>query len=170
MKAIYLNALKEMISSYFDPHIYYEITEKFGFNKEFTYQDSDDINKDIIISLCEELRRKLKLSVYDFYSLYGDYYISVYIKNFYNHFFTHASNIRDFLKGLNEMHMNITKMLGGGILPKIEIKEIDEAFHCKVHSKINIHFVEAMIKALGKIYKERPIVELINNDEIIIKT
>jgi hypothetical protein len=170
MKAIYLNALKGMICNHFDPNIYYEITEKLGYSKDFTYLDNDDINPDIILSLCEELRRKLKLSAYDFHSLYGDYYISVYVKNHYNHFFTHASNIKDFLKRLNEIHINITKILGGGILPKIEIKEIGDVLHCKIDSKKNIHFVVSMIKALGKIYKERPTVELIDNDEILIKT
>ena len=170
MKAIYLNALKEMICDYYDANIYYEISEKLGYSKDLTYHDSNDINKDIIISLCEELRRTLKLSIYDFYSLYGDYYISVYVKKYYNQIFTYASNVKDFLKRLKEIHMNITKVLGGGLLPKIETKEIGDTLHCKIDVKINIHFLVSMIKALGKIYKERPTVELIDNDKILIKT
>jgi len=123
MKTIYLNALKEMISDYYDANIYYEIIKKLGYSKDLTYHDSNDINRDIIISLCEELRRTLKLSTDDFYSLYGDYYISVYVKKYYNQIFTHASNIKDFLKRLKEYTYNIAKRLSGNFLPKLKQKK-----------------------------------------------
>ena len=170
MKGIYFNTLKELIHDYFDHKTYLDILGKLGFSEDIVCSNSANLDSEFIDLLCEELRKKLKLSKDDFYSLYGDYYISVYVKKYYNRIFKKVSNVKEFLMKIKEIHKDILKELGTGIMPQIDINEVDSTLQCKIKSKRNIHFIAAMIKALGKIYKEMPAVEIrdYNKSELLI--
>jgi hypothetical protein len=171
MKGIYFNTLKEMIHDYFDHKTYLDILQKLGFSEDIICSNSANLDNEFIDSLCAELRKKLKLSKDDFYSLYGDYYIGVYVKKYYNRIFKKAANVKEFLMKIKEIHKDILKELGTGVMPQIDINEVGSALQCKIKSKRNVHFIASMIKALGKIYKEMPVVEIkdYNKSELLIK-
>jgi len=135
MKGIYFNTLKELIHDYFDHKTYLDILGKLGFSEDIVCSNSANLDSEFIDLLCEELRKKLKLSKDDFYSLYGDYYISVYVKKYYNRIFKKVSNVKEFLMKIKEIHKDILKELGTGIMPQIDINEVGSTLQCKIKIK-----------------------------------
>ncbi|MDY6821736.1 MAG: heme NO-binding domain-containing protein [Deferribacterota bacterium] len=168
MRGIYFNALKEMCINLSALEKLQKVLSKFGYSENFIIRDNDKIDDSLFLEICDELRRGLKLSSEDFYSIYGDYYVSYTYKK-YKKLFNIANNTYEFLLKISDFHKKLLNKINENSSFHFHIQLKDDAIHCKIKPIINTSFTSSLIKSIGRIYNELPFVEYKDNDTFIIK-
>jgi hypothetical protein len=164
MKAIVFNCLRDLVREKFGEDVYKEAAKNVGLEDKTYLTNIDD---EMFIKLVNELSKITKLSIYQLFDAFGDYWVNVFTQKYFKSYYRIYKNAKDFLKAMDKIHLNATNTFGGSTPPRFNIEENGNKLIIYYNSHRNlIDLLISVIKGVANYYNEKFNVNKINDKKI----
>jgi len=157
MKMQIINCLSELVKADFGDEKWEEILKRSELSDREKYRqfirgmDIDDQKANEVIMNATEV---LGMTLTQTADAFGEHWVCKYAPRFYKNIYERFRNARDFIEGLDRVHLEVTQHIAKANPPRFDIEVIDEN-RIKVHYKSKrdmIVFYTGLVKGLGKYF------------------
>ncbi|MDY6903234.1 MAG: heme NO-binding domain-containing protein [Thermodesulfobacteriota bacterium] len=169
MKGTIVKCLKETVTTRFGEDKWQEICTRSDFPEESIISVSRDIDDEKVMQLFESTCAVLDISFPQAADAFGDYFVNEYAPNIYISIFNRFHNSRDFLLGMDDVHVTTTQNLPGAKPPRFTYSLPDERtiiMNYQSHRNL-IDVLVGLVKGVGRYFNEN--LTVTKQDETTIK-
>ena len=165
MKGTIVNCLEALVTKKFGAGKWKESLERAGMEESRTFTMLGDVDEAEFIKLMEGFARAASLSMEQVIEAFGEYWSTVYGPNIYGAYFSHAKGARELLLNLDHIHEVMTKSMKSARPPRFR-------YEWKGEKELIMHYesgrglvilMPALIRGVGKYYKERLTAQVVGN-------
>ncbi len=170
MKGVIALCAKELVVEKFGQEKWQEILKNAGIDNEPLILPISNVEDDIVLKIVQSIGQVLNLSFEQVADAFGDYWVNTYSQKMYSNFYKKASNAKEFLLNMDNLHAAMTKNMEGANPPHFEFEQPDEnTLIMKYYSERGlIDFVVGLAKGVGKFYGETLEVSKVDNSSVKI--
>ena len=131
----------------------------------------DAAHEEAVLSIINSLCRMLGVRITDVAEAFGEYWVSTHAPRLYRNFGILASNAREFLEGLNEIHTKALKNLDGKWTPRFHFSWKDENTLVLAYSLRwdLMPFFIGLVRGVGRYYGEDLSVNMWSPNQMLIQ-
>lgn len=157
MKGTIVRCLEEVVRKHGGEAKWHETLAYAGFAKGKYFLIDEDVPDAKVLTLIEGASKSLGLSSAQAMEAFGDHWSTTYAPTTYAFFFQQASNARDFLLKLADVHVKITKKMVNAAPPAFTYDDSDpERLVMTYKSKRGlVALMPGLVRGLAKHYKEQ---------------
>lgn len=170
MKGTIVKCLKEMVENKFGKDKWDAICEKSGFPKGGIISLSADIDDATVMKLLESTCTTLGVTLDQAADAFGDYWVNSYAPSVYKSIFAKYKSAREFILGMDEVHIMVTKTVPNAKPPRFTYKFTDDKTLVMTYdsSRGLIVVLMGLVKGLARHFNEKLTVSKINDRSIKI--
>ena len=156
MKGAFLKCIKEMVITQHGEDQWLKILNASSYPASKPIMATATVPDEQIFAVMKETRKQLRQSKNQFYDSFSDYWICIYGPRLSPRHYEEASNSREFIKLLDDIHARVRRRMRGAEPPDIRLRWIDEdTLELRYESQRNlIDLMAAMVRALGRYYDD----------------
>lgn len=156
MKGVIVLCLENLVKENFGKDKWVEIANRTGFDPDTRFLASQDIDDKVILKAIESLCGVLNISAEQAADAFGDYWINKYALKMYSAYYARATNARDFLLKMDNVHETTTKNVANAKPPRFDYEwKDDKTLIMTYKSQRGLMAIFAgLVKGIGKYYKE----------------
>lgn len=165
VKAAIPNCMQSLVISRFGEEQWKQSLAAAGLDESTSYSTRVEVEDDEIMALMRGIGEANHLEPAAVMHAFGEYWSSVYAPVIYKSFYEAPHSTREFLLGLDAMHVNLTRIFKNVHLPRFTYEWVDEN-HLIMHYRSRRNLVglmPGMIAGLGIYYNDAPTVWLEDN-------
>ena len=157
MKIQIVACLSEMVKEKFNEAKWREILNRSDMGdsrKYLEYMRGMDIDDKKVFEIIKNTCEVLQITLEQAADAFGEYWTCVYAPKIYKTYYGKYHNARDFIKGMDQIHAEVTKNIENAHPPRFDIEELDDN-RLKVHYKSKRHMIDFYIglaKGIGKYF------------------
>ncbi len=170
MKGIIVECLGKLVTAQFSQDLWKKTLQDVGLSPYVVFWPTSDIDDATVMKLVAAACENLDLSLAQLADAFGEYWINSHTRYAYPQYHAKHSTARDFLLDLNNIHVEMTRMLKDAQPPKFDFVWQNNKtliIHYKSHRGL-VDFVVGMARGLGKYYKENLDVSKVGTDKVIV--
>ncbi len=155
MKGTIVVCLADMVTSQFGKAKWQAALEDAGLNPNAWFLHHHDIDDASVMRLVGSVCKTLDVTLTQAADAFGDYWMNVYAPRIYKPFLTSAGSAKEFLLGLDQLHVVITQNIPGAHPPRFDYSWRDSNTLVMTYksSRNMLDFVVGLAKGVGKYYK-----------------
>jgi hypothetical protein len=162
--------MKELVESQFGKDKWTAICEKASFPTNTIITLGADIDDPVVMKLIDSTCSTLNLSIEQVADAFGDYWVNTYAFSIYKSIFSKFKNAREFILGMDDVHIMVTKTVPNAKPPRFTYNFIDDKTLVMNYNSSRglILILVGLVKGLGKHFNEKLTVTKINETSIRI--
>lgn len=170
MKGTIVKCLKEMVENQFGKDKWNTICEKSGFSPNQIISLSADIDDTTVVTLLKNTCDTLGVTMEQAGDAFGDYWVNSYSPAIYKSIYTKFKNAREFILGMDEVHVMITKTVPNAKPPRFTYDFKDDRTLVMTYSSSRglILVLMGLVRGLGRYFNEKLTVTKIDERSIKI--
>lgn len=156
MKGTIVKCLEELVVENFGEDTWRKSLEDAGLARTTIFLPMADVDDSKALEVVGALCKNLNISLEEAADAFGDYWVNVYARQLYPHFYTKSKTARDFLLDMDNVHLETTQTIKDAKPPRFDYEWKDDKtliMHYKSHRGL-IDFLVGLVKGVGKYYKE----------------
>jgi methyl-accepting chemotaxis protein len=155
MKGTIVVCLADMVTAQFGKAKWQAALEGAGLKPGAWFLHHEDIDDASVMRLVASACKTLDITTAQAADAFGDYWMNVYAPRIYKPFLNAAGSAREFLLGLDQVHVAITKNMPGARPPRFEYSWRDSNTLVMTYKSPRgmLDFVVGLAKGVGKYYK-----------------
>ena len=168
MKGTIVKCLEELVVGQFGQETWQQSLENAGLPKFSIFLPMADVDDSQAVKVVEALCKNLNISLEEAADVFGDYWVNVYARKLYPHFYAKNKTARDFLLDMDNVHVEMTRTITDAKPPRFHYEWKDDntlIMHYKSHRGM-VDFLVGLTKGVGKFYKEDLQVTKLGTDRI----
>ncbi|MCP4539284.1 MAG: hypothetical protein GY832_19280 [Chloroflexi bacterium] len=168
MKGIIVECLGKLVVTQFGQDTWGKTLQDVGLSPYAVFWPTSDIDDAVVMELVAAACKNLDLSLAQLADAFGEYWINSHTRYAYPQYYAKHSTARDFLLDLDNIHVEMTRMLKDAQPPRFDFVWQDDdtlIVHYKSHRGL-VDFVVGIAKGLGKYYKENLSVSKMGEDKV----
>jgi len=170
MKGIIVECLGKLVVTQFGQDKWEKSLKDVGLSPFRVFWPSSDIDDAKVMELVAAVCKNLDISLAQAADAFGEYWINSYTPYTYPQYYARHSTARDFLLDLNNIHLEMTRMMQDAQPPKFDYTWRDDetlVIHYKSHRGL-VDFVVGIAKGVGKYYEENLDVSKVGTDKVVV--
>ena len=170
MKGTIVKCLKELVEKKFGKDKWNTICEKSSFSGGSLISLTADIDDAVVMKLLQNTCSTLGVSMEQAADAFGDYWVNDYAPAIYKSIFSKFKSTREFILGMDDIHIMITKTVPNAKPPRFTYKFTDDKTLVMTYdsSRGLIVVLMGLVKGLGRYFNEKVTVSKINDKSIKI--
>ena len=168
MKGTIIKCTQELVVDKFGESKWKEVLRASGYPENEVFLASADVEDAKFHELAQNTMQILGLSFDAPSDAFGDYWVNVYSQRLYKHLYQKHKSAREFLLGLDDVHLMLTQTIPNARPPRFTYSWADPKRLIMRYSSIRhlSDLVAGLAKAVGKPYQENLQVGKIGSEEI----
>lgn len=165
MKAAIPNCMQSLVINRFSEEQWKLSLVAAGLDPSTSYSTRVEVEDDEVMALLRGIGEANHLEPAAVMQAFGEHWSSVYAPVIYKSFYETSRSTREFLLGLDAMHVNLTRIFKNVHMPRFTYEWVDEN-HLIMHYRSRRNLVglmPGMIAGLGIYYNDAPTVWLEDN-------
>ncbi len=170
MKGSIVQCLEELVIIQFGRDTWETALQEAGVSKAKMFLPFQDVDDALVMRMVNAVCHTAHLSLSQAADAFGEYWVMVYSQRMYAQYYAQYSTAKDFLLGMDRVHVTITKNIPNARPPRFDY-EWKNATTLRMHytSKRGlIDFVVGLAKGVGKFYREDLRVTKVGDDTVEI--
>ncbi len=170
MKGTIVKCLQEMVENKFGKDKWSTICEKSNFGKNQIISLSADIDDAVVMTLLKNTCETLGVSLEQAGDAFGDYWVNNYGPNVYKSIYNKFKNTREFILGMDDVHVMVTKTVPNSKPPRFTYDFPNDKTIIMTYksSRGLILVLMGLVKGLARYFNEKLTVTKINEGSIKI--
>jgi hypothetical protein len=167
MKGAIVQCLEELITTRFGKDTWGKALKKAGLKTPAMFLPFQDVDDAVVMQVVTAVCDLLNLSLPQAADAFGEYWVMEYSQRMYPQYYTKYKTTKEFLLGMDALHVSMTKNLKNARPPRFEYEWKDEntlIMHYKSHRAL-LDFVVGLAKGVGKFYHEQLTVTKVGTDK-----
>jgi hypothetical protein len=156
MKGPIVQCFQELVTNRFGKDKWEKSLTAVGLDPRTRFLPIQNVDDSAVMALLEAVCKQVGLSMSEIADAFGEYWVADYSQRLYSHFYSKYSSAREFLQGMDEVHVSMTQNIEGAMPPRFDYTwEGDNTLlmHYKSHRPL-IDFVVGLAKGVGKYFNE----------------
>jgi hypothetical protein len=170
MKGTIVRCLEELVVKQFGKDKWEKSLEEAGIKNPRMFLPFEDVEDSVVLKLITTVCKNLNISLSQAADAFGDYWVNVYSQKLYPQYYAIHKTARDFLLGMDAVHVAMTRTIKDAKPPRFEYEWKNEdtlIMHYKSHRGLT-DFAVGLIKGVGKFYNEELRITTFGTDKIEI--
>ena len=170
MKGIIAECLGKMVVAQFGQDKWEKSLQDVGLRPFTVFWPTSNIDDAKVMELVAAVCKNLDISLAQAADAFGEYWINFYTPYTYPQYYARHSTARDFLLDLNNLHLEMTRMIKDARPPQFDYTWRDDetlVIHYKSHRGL-VDFVVGIAKGVGKYYEENLDVSKVGTDTVVV--
>lgn len=170
MKGTIVKCLKELVETKFGKDKWTTICEKTSFPTNTLISLTADIDDPTVMKLIQNTCSTLGITMEQAADAFGDYWVNNYAPAIYKSIFTKYKSAREFILGMDDVHIMVTKTVPNAIPPRFTYSFSDDKTLVMTYDSKRglILILMGLVKGLGRYFNEKLTVSKINDKSIKI--
>ena len=170
MKGIIAMCLKDLIVEKFGADKWTQCLKNAGESQSVSILATSDMKDEVVLKMVQSVCETLGISLQQAADAFGEYWVCSFSQKIYPTYYIKYRNAREFLLGMDKVHVDTTNALKDSHPPRFEYEwKADRTLIMKYKSKRNlIDFAVGLAKGVGKHYKEDIKVTKLSDDKMQI--
>ena len=123
MKGTILKCLQEMVESRFGKQEWKQILSESGFAPTQLFTLSADVDEQKTLALFSNTAEVLEIPAEQVMDDFGDYWVNEYASRIYHTLFGRLKSAREFILGMDQVHIMVTSTIENAQPPRFEFEE-----------------------------------------------
>lgn len=156
MKGTIAKCLQEMVVDNFGQDKWEKVLTNAGMNAGTKFLTIADVDDAAVINVFQSAQKTLGITWSQACDAFGDYWVNVYSVKLYNHYLTKYDNAKDFIMGMDKLHVSVTNSMANARPPRFDFEWTDDKtliMHYKSERNL-IDLLVGLAKGVGKYFKE----------------
>ncbi len=160
MKGTIVLCLKEIVENEFGEEVWKKLLTENGVDPNIKILPISDVDDSIVVGIIKSLCEYLDKSLEEVAEIFGDYWINVYSQRLYKFYYKGASNAKEFLLKMDDVHVTMTKMMKNANPPRFRYEwKDDKTLIMRYYSDRDlIEIAEGLVKGVAKYYGEKLVI------------
>jgi hypothetical protein len=156
MKGTIYTCIRELVETRFGPPVWQQVCAHAKMSPTRPVMPFGEVPDEEIFAIIGSLSHVLNISQLQALEAFADYWCCTYAPRLYKTFFGTHRTTRDFVRGINEMHAQVTRQMNNASPPHFVLDwKDDKTLIMGYQSKRQLIDLAAyMLKAMGKYYRE----------------
>lgn len=170
MKGTIVKCLKELVENKFGKDKWATICEKTSFPANTLISLTADIEDATVMKLFENTCSTLGVTMEQAADAFGDYWVNTYASAIYKSIFSKYKNAREFILGMDDVHIMVTKTVPNAKPPRFTYNFTDDNTLVMTYESTRglIVVLMGLVKGLARYFNEKLTVSKINDTSIKI--
>lgn len=170
MKGTIVKCLKELVESKFGKDKWTTICEKTSYPTNTIISLTADIEDATVMKLFENTCATLNITMDQAADAFGDYWVNDYAPAIYKSIFSKFKSAREFILGMDDVHIMVTKTVPNARPPRFTYNFTDDKTLVMTYdsSRGLIRLLMGLVKGLGRHFNEKLTVSKINDRSLKI--
>ena len=170
MKGSIVQCFEELVTKRFGKDAWEKSLVAAGLEASAMFLPIQNVDDSVVMTLLEAVSGQLGLSMTEIADAFGEYWVMEYSQRIYYQYYTKYSSAREFLQGMDAVHVSMTRNIEGATPPRFDSTWEGEnklIMRYKSHRPL-IDFVVGLAKGVGKFYKEPLSVTKVDSNNVQI--
>lgn len=167
MKGTIAKCLQEMVIDNFGQEKWEKTLTNAGMNPATKFLTIADVEDEAVMKVFQSATKTLGITWLQACDAFGDYWVNVYSKKLYNHYLTKYDNSKDFIMGMDKLHISVTNSMANARPPRFEFEWPDEK-NLIMHYKSDRNLIDLLVglaKGVGKYFNDNLKVAKLDENE-----
>lgn len=170
MKGTIIKCLQELVVSRFGKENWHQICELAGFDKRDEIPIILNVDDAVALELFSNTCSVLNLSFEDAADAFGDYWCNEYAPKIYASVYRNFKNAREFILGMDKVHLVLTKTLENANPPRFDYEPVgkDKLIVTYKSQRNLVDVFVGLARGLGRYFDESLRVRKLGQDKVEI--
>jgi len=166
MKGTILKCIEELVKKRFGAEKWPLILKKSGQSESLFVMTSGDYPDAQIVAIMQGASEVLGVTMDQVFEAFGDYWSTVYAPDVYQIYFKKASNAKEFLLALDQVHVNMTKSVPGAHPPRFTYEQKSDKYLVMKYNSARglVVLMPALVRGVAKKFGEKVDVSVQGSD------
>jgi hypothetical protein len=170
MKGVIAACLQELVKEKFGNEKWEEALKKAGVDPTTKFMPIQDIDDQAVLKVINSVCGVLHITLLQAADVFGEYWVNTYARKLYGMYYNKATNAKDFLLKMDNVHEITTRTVKNARPPRFEYEWKDDKTLIMTYKSARglIDFLVGLVKGVGIYFKESLKVTKLSSDKIQI--